>query len=309
MNQQLRIEAVDGIEPAANEFVGRPQDSFVQFSIAANVCAADAALIRYTVQNWLRVFGQRLSEVLLVVDERPASGRIAEQHRVDFGSHDLYRALADLVKQDPRIRYSVLDYNALASTGQKWFRESNILRCQSGTPIFAFVQAIEEASNDMVLRTDADMLFCDNGWLDKAVGILQSNGSDIVEPPKLGMQFHPSYQLVSTRAFLVSRSEFVARCLPLKAHRLDFARRLHRLLYGRSSWLALEEIFEKEKQCNRIRHMILEPQLGFSVHVYNREDANVQSFEEMISVIERDRVPAAQIELGWNLIREAWGSY
>jgi hypothetical protein len=306
VNNQSSTKTLDGIERPVGEFVGQPQDSFVKFSIAANVCAADAVLIRYTVQNWLRVFGQRLSEVILVVDERPASGRIAEQHRGVSGSQDLYKALADLVEQDTRVRYCVLDYCALAGAGQKWFQEPNILRCQSGTPIFAFIQAIEEASNDIVLRTDADMLFCDHGWMDEAIKILQSNESDIVEPPKLGMQFRPAYQLVSTRAFFVSRSKFFASCLPLKAHRLDLARRMHRFFHGRSSWLALEEIFEKEKERKRIRHMILEPQLGFSVHVYNREDAHFQSFEEIVSLIESDQVPAAQLELGWNLIREAW---
>lgn len=263
-------------------------------------------MILHTVPSWLRTFGDRLSEVLLLVDERPSSGRIAQQHRKVFENGQLHGALAGLVKLDPRIRYSVLNYDSVARTGQKWFQESNILRCQAGTPIFAFAQAIEESSGDIVLRTDADMLFCDNGWVDQAIRILQRNESDVVEPPKLGMEIHPSYQLVSTRAFMVKRSEFVSNCLPLKAHRLDFARRLHRFLGGRSSWLALEEIFEKEKKSNRISHTILQPQLGFSVHVYNREDARAESFAKMISLIESDRVPAEQIEQGWNLVREAW---
>lgn len=290
----------------STNLVFSPQNSFSKFSIAANVCSADSALIKYTVQNWLRVFAGRLSEVLLVVDERPLSGRIAEQHRNVFESDELYEVLDDLALLDSRIRYNALDYGSVARTGQKWFQESGILRCQAGTPIFAFVQAIEESSDDIVLRTDADMLFCDGGWVDEAIRILEGNESDLVEPPKLGMEFHPSYELVSTRAFMVKRSEFVSNCLPLKAHRTDLARRVHRFLQGRSSWLALEEIFEKEKKTNRIRHRILRPQLGFSVHVYNREDAHVENFEKMISLIESNRVPGDQVEQGWNLIREAW---
>ncbi len=289
--------------PAA---VSATPDSLVKFSIAANVCSADSALISYTVQNWLRVFAERLSEILLVVDERPLSGRIAEQQRRVFESGELYAALDEVVKVDPRIRYCVLNYGSVARTGQKWFQESNILRCQAGTPIFAFAQAIEESSADIILRTDADMLFCDSGWVDQAIGILQRNEIDVVEPPKLGMDLRPSYQLVSTRAFMVKRSAFVANCLPLKAHRIDLARRVHRFINGRSSWLALEEIFEKEKKSNRIRHTILQSQLGFSVHVYNREDVHVAGFQEMISLVESNRVPAAQIKQGWNLVREAW---
>ncbi len=276
------------------------------FSIAANVCAADGAMILHTVPSWLRTFGDRLSEVLLVFDERPASGRLARQHRKVFEKGQLRDALADLVKLDSRIRCSVLNYDLVARTGRKWFQEPNILRCQAGTPIFAFVQAIEESSGDIVLRTDADMLFCDNGWLDQALRMLQCNENDVVEPPKLGMEFHPSFQLVSTRAFMVRRSQFVANCLPLKAHRLDPARRVHRFLTRRSSWLALEEIFEKEKKSERIRHIILQPQLGFSVHVYNRDDVHVDSFARMVSLIESNRVPPNQIEQGWNLVRAAW---
>jgi glycosyltransferase involved in cell wall biosynthesis len=263
-------------------------------------------MILHTVPSWLRVFAERLSEVLLVVDERPSSGRIAQQHRKVFENEQLYDALDDLVKVDSRIKYRVLDYGAVQKTGQKWFQESNILRCQSGTPIFAFAQAIEEASGDIVLRTDADMLFYDDGWVDKAISILQCKEIDVVEPPKLGMDLHPSYRLISTRAFLVKPSEFVSNCLPLKAHRLDFARRLHRFLNGRSPWLALEEIFEKEKKNKRIRHTLLGPELGFSVHVYNRADAHLESFEKVVSLIESNRIPSEQISQGWNLVLEAW---
>jgi hypothetical protein len=278
------------------------------FSIAANVCAADSAMILHTVPSWLRTFDDRLSEVLLLVDERPASGRIAQQHRRVFENGQLHDALANVVKLDSRIRCSVLNYNSVASTGQKWFQESNILRCQAGTPIFAFAQAIEESAGDIILRTDADMLFCETGWVDQAIRILQLRESDVVEPPKLGMDLYPSFQLVSTRAFMVKRSEFVSNCLPLKAHRLDLARRLHRFLTGRSSWLALEEILEKEKKSHRIRHTILPSQLGFSLHVYDREDVHLESFAKMITLIESNRVPPDQIEHGWNLVREAWQS-
>lgn len=303
------IESSRAAHYQPSQLVSSAQNAIASFSIAANVCPADSRLIRYTVQNWLRVFAQGLSEVLLVVDERPLSGRIAQQHGSVFRTSDLYQALDELVKWDSRIKYRVLDYGSVASTGQKWFQESSILKCQSGTPIFAFAQAIEEASADIVLRTDADMLFCDNGWVDQATQVLKANEIDIAEPPKLGMDLHPSYQRVSSRAFLVKRSDFASKCLPLAPHRLDPARRLHRFLLGRSSWLALEEIFEKEKKRDHIRHRVLPSDLGFSIHVANRDDAKLQGFANVISLIESNRVPAEQIEQGWNLAREAWPQF
>jgi hypothetical protein len=264
-------------------------------------------MILHTVPSWLRVFGERLLEVVLVVDPMPPSGRIASQHGNVYNHEDLSASVECLQRLDQRVRSAVLDYSHAAAVSQKWFREPNVLRCQGGTPIFAFIHAIEESSEDIVLRTDSDMLFFDAGWVDRAIGLLQSKTVDLVEPPKLGMDIH-SYRAISTRSFILNRPAFISKCLPLRPYQLDWARRFHRALNGRPPWLSLEEILMKEKGRGRIRHSLLDSELGFSVHVYSREYAHLDDFEQCVSMIESGSVPAEQVSQGWNLVLEAWPS-
>jgi hypothetical protein len=286
----------------------RVQTEATTFGIAANVCAADTAMILHTIPSWLRVFRDQLSEILLVVDEALPSGRIASQHKNGHSNKELYAAIEYLERLDHRVRHRILDYSCALRTSQKWFHETNLLRCQAGTPIFAFLQAIEESSGDIVLRTDSDMFFFDAGWVDRAIELLQSKTVDLVEPPRLGTDLHPYQTAISTRAFLVKRSQFTSRCLPLRAYRLDLARRLHRALNGRPAWLALEQMLEKEKDRGRIRHALLDCNLGFSIHVHDREYPPLEEFERIVSAIESGSVPAEQVSQGWNLVLQAWPS-
>ncbi len=262
-------------------------------------------MISHTLPSWLRVFGDKLSDILLVIDPIPPSGRIARQHGASYDAGDIYSAVERLKLIDPRVRSVVLDYSRANATSQKWFLIPSILRCQGGTPIFAFVQAVEESWGDIVLRTDADMLFFDDGWVDEAIDLLQSQTVDLVEPPKLGMTIHP-YLDISTRCFILNRSSFISRCLPLRPYQLDWARRIHRALNGRPPWLSLEEIFKREKDRGRIKHVLLDSQLGFSLHVYSREYAHLTDFGQIVSMIESGSVPAEQVSQGWNLVLEAW---
>ncbi|HUS10205.1 MAG TPA: hypothetical protein VMZ30_07045 [Pyrinomonadaceae bacterium] len=278
----------------------------VKFSLATNVCATDGAMLQHTLPSWLRVFGERLTEVVVVVDERPPSGRIASQRGHIQDGDDLLNRISRICELDPRVRCVRLNYDCVPETSLKWFGQANIVRCQSGTPIFAFVQAVEEASSDIVLRTDCDMLFCESGWLNEAIEALQSDALDLVEPPKLGMHLHGYETMVSTGTFMLKRSRFLERCLPLKVHHLDWARRFHRILKGRPSWLSLEEMFKKEKERGRIRHALLDSSVGFSVHVYTREYAQVEYFGEVISKIESGLIPDEQMPYGWNLTLEVW---
>jgi hypothetical protein len=280
----------------------------ISFSIAANVCAAESKMILHTVPNWLRIFGARLTEVLLVVDEEAPSGRIASQHKLLYAKHQLDVAIGELETTDARVRHVMLDYSAVQRTSQRWFAERNVIRCQSGTPIFAFVRAIEEVSSDIVLRTDCDMLFFDAGWLYHAVHLLDSETVDFVEPPKLGMNQHGYQTTISTRAFMLKKSSFLMKCLPLKAHKLRWLRRLHRALNGRPPWLSLEESLTKEKQRGRFKHLLLGADEGFSVHVYNREYAHLDQMKTAVSAIEAGSVPEAQVSEGWNLVLELWPS-
>lgn len=276
------------------------------FSIATNVCAADTPIIKHTVPSWLRVFGQQLSEVLLIVDELSPAGRILAHHKQIYTNQDLYSAIKQVTALDSRVHCVRLDYSQASDTSLRWFGEPNVVRCQSGTPIFAYLYAVENVKSDLVLKTDCDMLFFDQGWLEKGIELIEADALDLLEPPRLGMDNDLYGDMISTRAVMLNRSAFVARCTPLKAHHLDWARTVHRYLTGRPIWLSLEQILKKEKDRKRIRHEVLDSQLGFSIHVYTREYALRQHFENVVVKIESGFVPRRQLDEGWNLVLDFW---
>jgi glycosyltransferase involved in cell wall biosynthesis len=277
-----------------------------RFSIAANVCAVDSAIILHTVPNWLRVFADKLLEILLVVDEEPSTGRMAAHHQQRYTNRDLYAAIDQLKDLDPRIRSTVLDYTRARDLSLKWFSEPDVVRCQSGSPTFGYTYAIEQASSEIILRLDCDMLFYDSGWLTTAIELLESESFDLLEPPKMGMDVHGYKNTISTGAFMLKRSSFVSRCLPLKAHRLDWLRRFHRALKRRPTFLSLEEIFKKEKERGRIKHTLLDSNLGCSIHVYTRDYAYAEHLDQIIAKIESGLIPDEQVAHGWNLTLEVW---
>jgi hypothetical protein len=150
------------------------------------------------------------------------------------------------------------------------------------------------------------MLFYDNGWVDKAKQLLQTDTLDLVEPPRFGMNIYKDDFALSTRAVLLKPLTFETRCLPIKAYRLDLVRRVHRYIKRRPPWLSLEQMLQKEKDCKRIRHGVLDNKLGFSIHVYSREYPRFEWFKNAVSMIESGAVPAEQEQMGWNLVLEAW---
>ncbi len=279
------------------------------FSIATNCCVGDEVRICRTIPSWLRVFGAGLEEVLVVVDERPATGRIATlQGPLNSSLDKVYDELEKLQSQDIRIRYVSFPSSSseLKTIAKKWFNKGIPLRCQAGTPILAFIYGIENSSTEMVLRTDCDMLFCDQGWVDNSIKLLQSGASDLIEPPHLGQIDGCKIADVSSRAFFLHSKDFSSRLLPMKAHCLDPLRRFHRYLHRRSPWLALEQMFQLEKRAGRLRHIVLDENSGFSMHIPTRNDASSPKFERVVVSVESAAIPWSQKVNGWNFTKEAW---
>jgi hypothetical protein len=275
------------------------------FSIATNVSLADTQMIGYTVANWLRVFGDRVQEVVVVADLRPLSGRIARQHEGRIESVErLMSALHALCSSDRRVRTLVLNGDGqMAASARRWFGVTGLVRCQDGTPVGPMVHAIEMARGPLVLRADCDMLFCENGWLAEGERLLRSGEVDVLEPPRLGMSTGRLPGVVSTRAILVLPERLGVR-LPLRTHRLDPLRGLHRRLQGRPPWVSLETMLERAKSRGRIVHRIMDETLGFSLHVYTREHALRAGFSRVIAAVEAGRVPEGQPAGEWNLVLE-----
>lgn len=279
----------------------------LMFAIATNACAHDFGIISYTLPSWLRVFGNRLEQVHIIVDERSPSGRIASNRAHDRANPELLReVLARFASADSRIRVSNLGELPQEQYLRKWFTAGCPDRCQAGTPILPFVAAFEAPAAEFVLRADCDMLFYDNGWLDAAKRLLRLGHADLVEPPRLSYSSGSVAAPVSTRALMIQQATFHRLCLPFLPHRLDLFRRVHRRFYGRPAWLALEQMLDTERRCGRIRHVILDNALGFSLHVDQRSFPSRKWVAGVIERIETGDVTLAQVKFGWNFSTEAW---
>jgi hypothetical protein len=276
-------------------------------SLTTNVCSVDDVRIRHTLPSWLRVFDAWLTELIVVVDEQPPTGRIAKLHRGHAKIDHLYRELAVIEKLDRRVRVHVLNASAHAeSTLKKWFGATDRpIRCQAGTPIFAFVQAFEEARGPIVLRADCDMLFYEAGWLDEAVRLLSHQEYDLIEPGRVGEDPAKMYMYVNSRALLMDRRSFEKK-LPLPAYKLDWVRRVHRWCLGRPPWLSFEQVLEKERVAGRLRYRTLDPKLGYAMHIVTRQEASLPWFGRVVPYVERGELPAAQWARGPNFEAGAW---
>jgi hypothetical protein len=279
------------------------------FSIATNAGIADDVRIRHSIPSWLRVFGDQLSEILIVLDPQPPSGRIAALHGTCPVPEVLIREIEILKILDKRIRVITLPTKIkIKDLLKKWFGNDLPIRCQAGTPIAAFIYAIDQARGEIVMRCDCDMLFYEAGWLKMAEELLEKGRFDVIEPPRLGLESGTPKTPVSTRAFLLWPATFVKCCLPMKAHRVDFLRNIHRYLQGRPPWLALEQMFAIEKMRGHLRHTILSNQLGFSLHAGKRTDVMQPGFENIVSHVERGNIPESQRLAGMDFDPAAWPS-
>src|SRR5215475_4269591 len=209
-------------------------------SLASNATPADGPMLLRTVPHWLRVFGGHLSELLIIVDREPLAGRIAELHCGQSLPDQFDNAIEELGRADSRIRFIELQSLNPEIVQGRWFGNARPVRCQAGTPLLAFAAAIDQASSNMILRCDSDMLFCERGWLSDA-NISFRQGVDVYEPPRLHLA---GDTVVSSRAFMVKKSSFYGK-LPLRNLRLDLFRMTHRIIKKRSPWVAFEQIMTR----------------------------------------------------------------
>lgn len=264
-----------------------------RLSLVTNVSVADFEIIQHTVPSWLRVLGDQVVDLLLVVDPKPLTGRIARLHGTHATESNIISEVRRLTHIDSRIRWLLLpNPTRLTAVSEKWFGSSPKVpvRCQAGTPIIAFVLSIEEALSDIILRVDCDMLLHESGWLQESVQLLESSRAALVEPSRL----ESISTAVSTRALLLKKSTLAATCLPLKTQRLDWKRRIHRRLNGRSTWLALEQMLTNECQSGVLQHTVLGSELGFSLHLGDRSITDNRMLPAIIKQVEGGALPIGQ---------------
>ena len=275
------------------------------FAIATNACLHDHEILAHTVPSWLRVFGDKVSTLWILVDSNPPSGRVGSRQDIDPNRQDLEKCLQKLAALDPRIRLVRVESLETEALSRRWFGRTVSARDQGGFPLQAMIGSFEAPGAELVLRADCDMLFCEQGWLSEASGMLSKCDADLVEPPRCGSETD-SATAVSMRALMMKPAIFAERCLPIRTYRLDWLRRVHRRLHGRSTFLSLEEMLEFERKRGRVRHVLLDHSLGFSVHVYDRRLSPQEWFDSVVRRIERGNLTRAQYDEGWNFARNAW---
>ena len=273
-----------------------------KISIVSNATLADGPTLLRLVPHWLRVFGSRLDEIILVVDSEPLIGRIAELQRGQSTQGRMKEAIQSLEVSDARVRFVSLESIKPTALQRRWFGRARPVRCQAGTPILAFIAAIDQARCDIVLRCDSDMLFCENGWLDEAIQSLEE-GVDVYEPPHLHLGVERE---VSSRAFMIAKQSFYGH-LPLRNLRLDVLRVLHRMSKGRPPWLALEQMMTSSVAKGQLFHKVgRNTDLGFSLHGLKRAWIGSPWFDEVIRFVESGEVPSQQ-QRCWDFVPEYWG--
>ena len=273
------------------------------FSIVTNVCPIDGARIRKTLPHWLKVFGPSLSQVLVVVDRTLPEGRIASLHASEIdGEEDIDNTLAQLQELDRKVIVCDLDYSKLADISKRWFKNGAPIRCQAGTPIFAFIYALQLAEPQYVLKLDCDMLFYNNGFPEHAIASLQGERVALVEPSRL---YYAEDAKFSTRAYFLD-IDALKHQLPINAHKLDYLRRMHRRIQGKPDYLALEQMLQKEIAVGALSKIVLPQEYGLSMHVPRREQFLEGDIDGVIGRVELGQVPTAQRSMSWDYSREHW---
>ncbi len=283
--------------------INNPDLSGITLSLASNATSSDGETLLRTVPHWLRVFGSRLVEVVIIVDSEPLEGRIAELQRGQSKPSKLQDAIQVLEASDPRVRFVSLSSLEPSAIQRRWFGSARPIRCQVGTPLLAFAAAVDQANSNIVLRCDSDMLFCERGWLlNEAIPLLQG-GVDVYEPPR--QQIEDKEAAASSRAFMVSK-ETLYRHLPLRNLRLDPLRVLHRKIKGRPPWLALEQMITRSAKKGQLSHRIGQNvDLGFSLHGLRRAWTAAPWFPDVIRAVESGQVPIRQQKC-WDFHPELW---
>ena len=274
----------------------------IKFSLVTNASAKDGPRLAIVLPHWLRVFGDRLTEICVLVDPRPAEGRIGLLHSVEANLVAVTGLLDRLAAQHPLIRWQMLDYSRLEEVSRMWWLHGSPLRCQDGSPVFAFAFAVLASKGRFILRADCDMLFRENGWLEEAFRQLDAGQVDLVAPPRLGR----SPNRVSSRALLFDWSVFSRRFLPMPAAQLDWLRSIHRRVKGRPTCLAFEDSLMTLVKKGRAKFVVLPVELGASMHVARVAEIADPRFERVLKLWENGCVPDGQLEHGWDYLPAGW---
>jgi hypothetical protein len=265
------------------------------FSVVTNATINDGIRLKHFIPAIIEQFDPWIREVIVVVDHQPEQGRIKNLH----GDQPLAISLQSIKEAvpDSRVRFVDLDYNQAEAISAKWFGVRDVNRCQAGTPIFAFLFAIEQADYPWIIKCDCDIFFADNGMINYIQQYLSSY--DLVQLPMLNADPLP----FSTRAFVINRETLIPK-LPIYPARLDLVRGLIRQMKGRSTYLALEQILHYNINSGKLKQVRMNNETGYSIHIGRRQD--FLHIEPVLEKFKHRNIPASQLNEVHDFVSAHW---
>lgn len=283
-------------------------------SLIVNVARGDVPLLEYTLPHILDTHKVRFADVVILVDERMAKGRI-RQHSPQYSLKDLYAVLDTVRRRGYEFRQESVSYHRedVKRTFLKWFGRSSVsYRCAGGTPIYAFLYGLELAQHDFCLHFDSDMLIHDPGpvsWVQKAVQVLTGTPEVLFVNQTWGLQSKafpspkaiPSVdlgfeqrvsQVFSTRCFLFSMKKLEEHFLPIPPIKHPFPKRTLYSFQGRSPYLALEQIIGLGLAREGFYRADLDLDWGLSLHAWDKNVFQDARITIVLDQIKKGQIPA-----------------
>lgn len=281
-----------------------------------NVAAGDAAAIELTLPHLHHLFGRDIATMLVVVDPRPPSGRIAAQHLEPPSMEALNDALSRVAGTGVPLRRVDVDYGRASrrAVSRRYFGGARSgLRCAGGTPIYAFLFGLHQAQTRYVIHLDSDLVFFggEESWIRVAIDVLAEN-KDIyfvnpyLGPPRQDGTPHDIIGGVDASTGLRLSSRFSTRCFcydqikadigffPMKRSRYPLSRWPLYLARGRELDVALETSVARTLCTRKVWRCDLEPRYGWVIHVADKDAFGRPEIREVIRAVEQGTVPAAQ---------------
>jgi len=286
-------------------------------SLVINVSRGDTPILEYTIPHILDSHAIQFTEVIIVVDEQPAEGRIGRQYH-QYSLKELYNSLEKVRKKGHEFRCEVVSYQAqdVQKTYLEWFGHSNITyRCAGGTPIYAFLYGLGLARYDIRLHLDSDMLIYDPdpaSWVSKAITTLEEVPEILFVNQTWGLQTSgvpapesmPSAdlgygqrvsQVFSSRCFIFSMDKLRKAFLPIKPTKHPFTKRIIYRLQKRSPYMAFEQMVSRALNRTHTYRADLDSHWGFSLHAWDKSVFQDTNINDVLKHISTGQVPTEHL--------------
>ncbi len=289
-------------------------------TLQINVAPPDVPHAVHILPHQLRVWAGQVQEILFTLDAvRPAGGRFAEDW--DQRAPAMNALLTQLVSEHPLARIGLVDSSpeAVASVARRFFDIDRIpMKDSRGGPLYSYFYGLHDASHELVLHMDSDMLFGGGSqtWVGEATATLERDedlllASPLPGPPRRdgqllnqpearpepGVEAAYRFGSMSTRVFLIDRRRLRDRVGPLElAPPRLFRSRVKALIKGNPPVSMPEQLLSGEMRrhgLGRLDFLGREPGM-WSLHPAYRSPAFYEALPSLIARVQAEDVPDEQ---------------